>query len=231
MEGPVSGVFYGVSVGPGDPELLTLKAVRVIENCGVIATPETSSGRTLALDIAAGAVDMSGKEIVSLPLPMTRDERQLAESHEEQAAIITSFLDAGRDVAMLNLGDATVYSTFAYIADRLKDDYEVRVVPGVTSFCASAAELGVSLTVMNRPLHIIPASGVPLDEALALPGTKVLMKSGSQLPEVITTLEERGLASKSALVQDCGLPTMRVCHDIEKDEISSSYFTTIIVKE
>jgi len=231
MEEKVTATLYGVSVGPGDPELLTLKAVRAIEACSVIATPQTSGGATLALDIARGAVDLAGKTIVEMPLPMTRDADELARSHEKQASIIAGYLDEDRDVALLNLGDISVYSTFSYLAERLADRYRVVMIPGVTSFCASAAALGMSLTEMNRPLHIIPASGMPLDEVLDLEGSKVLMKSGKQLPEVIRVLEGKGLADRAALVQNCGLPNENVCHDIVRGNVDSSYFTTIIVKE
>lgn len=227
----MTGTLYGVSVGPGDPELLTLKAVRTICACDVIATPQTGGDKTLALDIAKGAVDLEGKTVVELPLPMTRDPRELEKSHEREAAIVATYLDDGHDVALLNLGDVSVYSTFSYLAEKLGARYEVVMVPGVTSFCATAAVLGMSLTDMNRPLHIIPASGMSLDDALDLEGSKVLMKSGAQLSDVIGTLVARGLADKTGLVQNCGLPTQNVVVDIEHDKIDKSYFTTIIVKE
>ena len=110
---------------------------------------------------------------MGLSFPMTKDAEILARSHKEAADSIAEVLDSGNDVAMLNLGDITVYSTFAYVMNILLErDYDVELIPGVTSFCASASELKISLTTMNDPLHIIPATGVDLKEALALPGTK-----------------------------------------------------------
>ena len=111
------GTFYGVGVGPGDPELITLKAVRAIERCPVIAAPETRGEKTLALDIARGAVDLTGKTILRMQFLMTRDKQALEESHRRQARQIMEHLDAGRDVAMLNLGDVSIYSTFSYILE------------------------------------------------------------------------------------------------------------------
>ena len=141
------GTFYGVSVGPGDPELLTLKAVRVLAQCPILAVPETKSGGTLALDIAAAAVDLSGKTILKLPFPMTRKEAETRANHEVQARRIVEQLQAGKDVAMVNLGDVSVFSTFSYLMELVKAaGCPVEMIPGVTSFCAVASRLQTSLT-------------------------------------------------------------------------------------
>ncbi|MEG0804391.1 MAG: precorrin-2 C(20)-methyltransferase, partial [Pygmaiobacter sp.] len=186
------GIFYGVSVGPGDPELLTLKAVRVLGACAVIATPQTKSGETLALNIAKQAVSMENKTIVPLFFSMDRDKAVQSAAHAKAAAVIASYLAAGQDVALLNLGDVSIYSTHCYLMELLeKAGYKTVMVPGVPSFCAVAARLSISLTQMNSPLHIVPAGGGTLAENLALPGTKVLMKSGQRMAEVCTTLQEK----------------------------------------
>ena len=226
------GVFYGVGVGPGDPELLTLKAVRVLKNCPVIAAPQTKSGETLALDIAQGAVDLAGKTILPLFFAMQRDQEAQCLAHTQAAEAIEAQLAAGRDVAMLNLGDVSIYATYSYLMERIQAaGYQTVMVPGVPSFCAVAARLGVSLTTMNAPLHIVPAGGGPLEETLALPGTKVLMKSGKQLPQVLQTLGQRGLLAQTSLVQDCGLATERVYETLETLPEQTGYFSTLIVKE
>lgn len=226
------GTFYGVGVGPGDPELITLKAVRCIEHCPVLAAPETRGEKTLALDIARAAVDLEGKTILPLRFLMTRDKGELERSHRSQAEKIMAQLDAGRDVAMLNLGDVSIYSTFSYLLEIiLQAGYEAQVIAGVPSFCAVAALLQQSLTEMSRPLHIIPAGHGGLEENLALPGTKVLMKTGKALPEVRAALQKRGLYEKASLVQNCGLPTEKVCRRLDEAEDGVGYFTTIVVKE
>lgn len=226
------GTLYGVSVGPGDPELLTLKAVKIMKSCQVLATPKTAGEKTLALDIAAGAVDLKDKEILALDFPMTRDHAALQASHMAAADAIEAHLEAGQDVAMLNLGDVSVYSTFAYVKKLLEaDGYPVVMIPGVTSFCAVAAALGESLTTMHQPVHIFPASSGPTDEALKLPGTKVLMKTGRSMPEVRAAIEKAGLKDKTGLVQNCGLPNEQICHNLDDASDDISYFTTIIVKE
>ena len=116
------GVFYAVSVGPGDPELLTRQACRVLEACDIIAAPRMKSGRMLALDIAAGAVDMQGKTILPLDFTMARNEAVREDSYRAAAAAIKAELSVGRDVAMVNLGDVSVYATAYYILERIRAD-------------------------------------------------------------------------------------------------------------
>ena len=225
------GILYGVSVGPGDPELMTVKAVRVLERCPVVAAPRTAGEKTLALDIASGAADLRGKTILNLEFAMTRDPAELAASHRAAADTLENELREGRDVAMLNLGDVSVYSTFAYMMELLRaDGFESVMIPGVPSFCAVAAALGTGLTEMNEPLHILPAGGMAVDEALRLPGTKVLMKTGRAMPAVRAAIRRAGLADRTQLVQNCGLPDEKICRRLEEASDEISYFTTMIVK-
>ena len=226
------GTFYALSVGPGDPELMTVKACRCLERCPVIAAPQTKSGQMLALDIARGAVSLDGKEILPLRFTMSRDASVRQESYRAAAQQIEEKLAAGLDVAMVNLGDVSVYATAFYMFDQIqKDGFAACMLPGVTSFCAVAAQLGRSLTEMDLPLHIIPASGMDLDAALTLPGTKVLMKSGSAIEQSVQALKRHGLADKAALVADCGLPTQKIVEDLEKLPADIGYFATIVVSE
>lgn len=226
------GVCWGVGVGPGDPELITLKAARVLERCPVIAAPRTQSGEMLALDIVRGAVDLSGKTILPLAFTMSQDRAVLQASHEAAADAVQPYLDRGQDVAMPNLGDVSIYATFGYLMDILAGEgYEAVMVPGVPSFCAVAARLGTSLTTVSSPLHILPGFGGSLEEQLSLPGTKVLMKSGRQLPQAVETLRQKGLLQQATMVRDCGLPTEEVCRDLTQLRPDTGYFATVIVKE
>ena len=231
----LKGTFYGVSVGPGDPELLTLQAVRLIRKCPVLAAPQTSSGQMLALDIARSALGkaLDGKTIVPLHFAMSRDPAVLAASHKAAVQAVRPYLDAGQDVAMLNLGDLSVYATFGYLQEILEaEGCKTVMLPGVTSFCAAAARLGQSLTGgMEQPLTIAP--GRCAAEVLAAPGAKVLMKSGRQLPEMLAALADAGLLSRSAMVCNCGLPNEEVWPDLTGYDLarSAGYFATILVKE
>ena len=233
MDNVKKGTLYGVSVGPGDPELMTLKAVRCIEQCPVLAAPQTAAGRMLALDIAKGAVDVSGKIILPLHFAMSRDSEVLKASHAAAADAVRAHLDAGRDVALLNLGDVSIYATYGYLEEILTaQGYAAVRIAGVPSFCAAAARLGQSLTGgMEQPLTIAP--GRHADEVLEAPGTKVLMKTGRQLPRTLEALARHGLLEKSAMVCNCGLPDEAVFpaltdYDPAQD---AGYFATILVKE
>ena len=227
------GTFYGVSVGPGNPELMTLQAVRRLENCPVIAAPQTPKGGMLALDIAKGAVELSGKTILPLRFAMSLDPAVQKAAHIEAARAVKEYLDAGQDVAMLNLGDVSVYATFGYLQEILEaEGCKTVMLPGVTSFCAAAARLGQSLTGgMEQPLTIAP--GRCAAKVLAAPGAKVLMKSGRQLSETLAALADAGLLSRSAMVCNCGLPNEEVWPDLTGYDLarSAGYFATILVKE
>ncbi len=224
------GVLYGVGVGPGDPGLMTLKAIETINKCPVVAAPRTRGGGMVALDIAKGAMDLNGKIVLPLDFAMHRDAGVRAASHRVAADALRAHLDKGESVAMLNLGDITIYASFRYIADILgAEGYAIEMIPGVPSFCAAAATLGTSLTDMELPIRIIPdGNGFP--ESLHERGTTVWMKSGSNLPALLRRLDEAGLGEKAMLVQNCGMPNQRVYPSLADAEIDNGYFTLVIVK-
>ena len=223
----VSGILFGVSVGAGDPDLMTLGAVRALEKCKIIAVPRTKGESSLALSIAEQAVDMSGKEILYFDFPMTRDRNEWKQSHINAADIICERLANNEDTAMLCLGDISVYSTFSYVADIAKQrGYACECKAGVTSFCAAASVCGIPLVSGNEPLIVIPAAAENFDELMAQDGTKVIMK-----PRIITDRLRSALSGKSFYaVSDCGLPNERIYTDIDDVPENGSYFTVFIVK-
>lgn len=226
------GVLYGVGVGPGDPELLTMKAVRVLRRCPVIAAPQTKSGETLALDIVRRALPLEGKTILPLYFSMERDKALIRAAHEKAADAIQARLDGGEDVAMLNLGDVSIYATWGYIMELIRErGYETAMIPGIPSFCAAASRLGSTLVSWGSPLHVIPVGKGPLAPQLEQPGAKVLMKAGSRLAELAEALERTGQLERAVLVENCGLPGERVCADLSECPEDVGYFATVIVKE
>lgn len=227
-----NAVFYGVGVGPGDPELITLKAIRTIESCSVIASPQTSGGGMMALDIARQTVSLEGKEILPLHFVMSRDKEELRRSHADAAQKIMYHLDAGQSVAMLNIGDVSIYATYSYMEQIIKSaGYHCQKIPGVPSFCAVAATLGENLTPqMDTPLHIVPAGFDDLEEVLGYHGAKVIMKAGKPLEQVKKTLREVGQYEKASLVQNCGLPDQCVAHTLDEAEENGGYFTTMVIR-
>ena len=179
-------------------------------------------------DDITSVADLAGKTILPLTFTMLREEKARQQSYRTAAEAIEKELSAGRDVAMVNLGDVSVYATAYYILELVRDDgFEAVMLPGVTSFCAVAARLGRSLTRMDEPLHILPGS-MDMDTALSLPGTKVLMKSGKGIHRVADALERRGLLDRAGLVADCGLETEQVYTDLRELPEEISYFATIV---
>lgn len=224
----MKGTFYSVGVGPGDPEDMTLKAVRTLQRCPVVAAPRTRGQNSLALSIAQKAVDLSDKEILHLDFLMSRDERAVSARHDELAALVIAKLDAGSDVAMLSLGDASVFASCGYLQSRIRQaGFDAVTVAGLPSFCACAARLGISLTAARLPLRIIPGDYPGLERELAAEGSKVVMKQGKDGRRLRRALERLGLLHRAMAVENCGLPGEAVYTNIE--EIGGGYFTTVVI--
>ncbi len=229
----MKGILYGVGMGPGDPGLVTLKAVRVIRDCGAIAVPKSGDGERVALNIARQAVGgMEGKRIIELDMPMTRDSDLLRRSHEKAAGTLIGFLDEGISAAFLTLGDPTIYSTYIYIHRIIRGKgYEARIIPGVPSFCAVAARLGDCLVEASQALHVIPGSYEGLEEGLQLPGAKVLMKCGKSFGRVKRRLRECGLIESASMVENCGFDNERIYESLDEADEEAGYFSVIVVKD
>lgn len=220
--------FYGVSVGPGDAELMTVKALRCLERVPVIAAPR-SHGRCTALHIARQLVDLTAKTVLYLDLPMTRDPEALAAAHRTQAGTVIGELRQGRDVAMLSLGDVSLYSTFSYLRPLVQAaGFPCAAIPGVTSFCAAAAALGRPLCGMDEPLTILPGAAVD-DAALDFPGGKVIMKSGRGQGVLRQTLEAKGLSERAALAIRVGMEGQQLYPTLSAAPDTDDYFTAILI--
>ena len=224
------GKLYSVGVGPGDPELLTAKAIRVLSECDIVAVPQSDGGGQTALDIAAQYI--KDKTVRSFAMPMTHDRAARDASHDAAADAICALIGEGKTVAFLTLGDPTVYSTAWYVHKRVAArGCEAELVPGVPSFCAAAARLGRALCEDGEMLHIIPASHGREREGLALPGSKVLMKAGRGVLRVRDELRESDQLEQAALVERCGMEGERVVYDLDELDEPSGYFSIILVKE
>jgi len=231
----LKGKLYGVGVGPGDPELITIKAKRIMESAQCIAVPKTSEGKeSLALSIARDTVRMNG-EIMELVFPMTPDAAILAASWDNAANAICRKLDGGLDVAFLTLGDPTVYSTYAYIHNAVeKMGYEALIIPGIPSFCACAARAGVSLGENNEKIAVIPYAYEPdvLSEVMEKFDSVVLMKVSGNLEKVREILAVKWPGAEIALVSRCGLPGERIYRSLgQVGDGETGYFSTMIIKK
>ena len=237
------GTFYGIGVGPGDPELITVKALKIIKSCPVIAAPRTGNGDMVALDIvwrtgilseSAEIAEEFDKKILAMDFTMDKDPAKRKENYRKNAEAAARYLDNGQDVAMVTLGDVSLYSTVHYIADELiSRGYEIIMVPGVPSFSAAAASLAIPLAEMDAPVHIIPSVRNNSDDYLDLPGTKVLMKAGRHLHRTLDELDRRGLLDVTSLAVNCGMDDEILIKKLGDDEPlpdKTGYFTTVIVR-
>lgn len=226
----MSGCLYSVGVGPGDPELMTLKALQTIKKCQVLILPAESREKCVAYQIAAQVLpEISEKPFLCLVMPMTKDKERLEKNHEEGAAKVAEILAKGEDAAFLTLGDPTVYATSMYIHQRIaKLGYPTEIVSGVPSFCAAAAKLGISLGERQEQIHIIPAS-YDVESAMQLSGTKILMKAGKKMPVVRKCVQEHN--GWAAMVENCGMTEEHLWTDVENMPEQPGYYTLVIVKD
>ena len=223
------GKLYGVGVGPGDPELLTLKAVRVLREADVVLVPDSVKADKTALHIASAY--LQNKTVETVTTPMVRDKAVVDAAYTAAADRICALLDQGKQVAFLTLGDPTVYSTYMYIHEKvLARGYDVEVVPGVPSFCAAAARLNLSLCQGSEPLLIVPASH-GAEGLLDVKANKVFMKAGKSILELQSQLRDRGLLDHAAMVENCSMENERVYPRFADLQEASGYFSLVIAKE
>lgn len=226
----MAGILYGTGVGPGDPELMTLKAVRLIRENEVIALPGPIPEETVAYQIAVQAVpELADKTLVSVNMPMTHDREEINKNHEKAADLLEDYLKKGQNVVFLTLGDPTIYSTYLYVQKKISArGYETRLASGITSFCAAAARTNTSLVEWNEQLHILPAVH-RLDSRLEQSGNYVLMKSGRKMNQVKEILAESG--RDVIMVENCGMKNEKIYRGIEEIPDDAGYYSLIIAKE
>lgn len=226
----MAGILYGAGVGPGDPELMTLKAVRLVRENEVIALPGPVAEETVAYQIAVQAVpELKQKTLLPVAMPMTHDKDEMNRNHDKAADIIEEYLKKGQNVVFLTLGDPTIYSTYLYVQKRIHArGYKTELVSGITSFCAAAARTNTPLVEWNEQLHIIPAVH-RLDSKLTLPGNYVLMKSGKKMNQVKEILAASG--KNVIMVENCGMENEHIYQGVDEIPDNAGYYSLIIAKE
>ncbi|NMK39491.1 precorrin-2 C(20)-methyltransferase [Megasphaera elsdenii] len=231
----MKGTLYCVGVGPGDPELLTLKALKIIRTCPVLAVPQSRTGVVTAQGILMKALDGCGitiddKTVIAMDFPMTRDDQVLKGAHEKAARRLRDELDEGRDVCLITLGCPTVYATSIYVHRLIRQaGYATEIVPGVPSFCAVAAELQQPLCEKDEVLIVIPGNHKHRRDLLALDGSKVIMKPSGKLGPIQDELRDLQLLDKTAMIERCGLPGETV-YEKAADAKDTGYFAVLLVK-
>lgn len=224
------GKLYGVGVGPGDPELLTIKALRLMKQADLIVVPGERVENSVAYQIVQGIYpEIEEKERMAVPMPMIKERILLEEAHDRAAVMIKKELDKGKTITFLTLGDPTVYSTYMYVHKRMVNwGYETEIVNGIPSFCAVAAKMNMSLAESHEPLHVIPAS-YQMEDAISLNGTKVFMKAGRKLNEVRKQIVQS--KAEAVMIENCGMPDEKIYRTIEEIPEQAGYYSLIIVKD
>ena len=224
--------FYSVGVGAGDGSYITLGALRALEQADIIAVPVKKYGeKSTALEIIRKEFDTDKKEISELEFRMSGDTKIREESRRNSSEKIISALKDGKDVAMITLGDVSVYSTCTYVHNSVKNaGFELEIIPGITSFCAAADKAQISLCEGNESVAIIPSlKSNLLEKYIADFDTVVIMKSGNDKDVIYDILKKYGLEN-NAIVSSCIGMENEIIEKIQKGK-SYGYFTTVIVRK
>ncbi|MBB6214597.1 precorrin-2/cobalt-factor-2 C20-methyltransferase [Anaerosolibacter carboniphilus] len=214
----MNGRFYGLGVGPGDPELVTLKAIHILNQVDIIIAPETIKDKgSVAYDIIKGHVQ-DQRKVVFQVFPMTYDSKELDASWNRNMEEILTFLFEGKNVAFITLGDPMVYSTYIYVMRLIRDKgIAVETVPGITSFCAAASRLGIPLSEGNETIAIVPAAYQceQIDDILHFADNVILMKPSRGFEKTVQKLEEHQLLENTVLISKCGHEDEKISYDVK----------------
>ncbi|MDR9393334.1 precorrin-2 C(20)-methyltransferase [Roseovarius sp. SYSU LYC5161] len=225
----MAGKLYGVGLGPGDPDLMTLRAHRLICAAEVVAYPALAGARSFAREISAAVIPSQAREIV-MDVPMTTAREPAQDAYDRGAAEIAGALEAGQDVVCLCEGDPFFYGSFMYLFARLSGRFDIEVVPGVTSVTTCAARAGMPLAARNERLTVLPG---PLPETelrtrIAGAESVAIMKVGRHLSKIRSVIRELGHIDSAVYVERASLPDEVVCPLAEAPE-QAPYFSMILL--
>ena len=235
MSGTQFGTLYGIGVGPGDPELITLKAHGILQSAPVIAYPapagNMADGDSLARRIAAPHIPQGRREIV-IPIPLDPKTSSDRSAYDGAAAEIGAVLDAGDDVAVLCEGDPFFYGSFMYLFDRLSEAYPVQVVPGISSLMACAAAALMPLVARNESLSVLPATMAEADlyARLSAADAVAILKVGRHAAKIIRILDDMNLLSHAQYIAHATLAEQVVRPLAHVDPSDVPYFAMILVR-
>ncbi|PKM52061.1 MAG: precorrin-2 C(20)-methyltransferase [Firmicutes bacterium HGW-Firmicutes-7] len=226
--------FYGIGVGPGDPELLTLKATRILSIIDVLLIPQTQKDKKGIAYTIMEPFLKEGIELVYIDFPMVADEDAFIQAGKQAAHIITAQTKQGKSSAFVTLGDPSVYSTYGYIVKALEGQVEIETIPGITSFCAAAALANRPLVEKDEILTIVPmnASDERIDAALKVGDAFAFMKIYKREERVANHLTKYDMEEDGILVQRCGFKEAMVHSDvIESLHENKDYLTLVLSRK
>lgn len=231
------GTLYGIGVGPGDPELITLKAVKILSSVAVVfAAASTKNSYSLAMEIVSPHL-REGVPVVALGFPMTRDKMMLASAWQENARKVVETLKKGKDAAFITLGDPLIYSTFGYILKIIREthpDILIEIVPGITSYQAGAAAAGQILAEAEESYAVISGAlgSQKLKDIIDHTDSVVMLKVYRNYKEILDTLNELDLTAGSVLISRCGLDGEEVIRDLKEGlDMVPSYLSLLLIRK
>ncbi len=229
--------IFAVGVGPGDPELLTRKAERILRQVDVVLAPVSNpADASVALETVREFLDASRQEIIIHQFPMTSDKARLIPAWQEAAALMVERVQAGQDVAFITIGDPLLYSTFIYLLRILRESYPqiaIEIIPGISSINTSAAVAGVPLAEADERIAIIPATAgmEKVIEALAHNETVVLLKVKPVFGDILEVLRQMGDRCTTVFVERVGSARQKVLTDVtEMAAHSPDYLSLMIIR-
>ena len=226
------GKLIGIGVGPGDTELLTLKAAKVLKSVPVVFSPKSSKEKeSIALSIVKPILeerkDYKRLMLVEPIFPMIEDKKELEKIWTSASEMIAQYLDSGRDVAFITLGDTSIFSTYSYVQKKLVDRYEIETIPGITSFTACAAARNKALVEQNDILTIVPKIDDRLEEVFEYSDSIVLMKASRNTSKLESTIEEKNRPKEIYSVQNCTRENEKIIEGFSNEK---PYLTTTIIR-
>ncbi len=224
-----NGTLYGVGLGPGDPDLLTIKAARLIANAKIVAYPAPVGGTSFARSIAAHLIPVNAREIV-IQVPMTLERAPAQAAYDLGATAVRAALRNGHDVITLCEGDPLFYGSFMYLLARLAPDFRCEIVPGVTSLSAAAAALRLPLAARNDALAVVasPLSDAELSARISESDTIAILKLGRHLPRVRTLIDSLGLTQNAYYVGHATLSD-QIAVPLKDAPETAPYFSLILI--
>ena len=221
--------LYGVGVGTGNPELITLKALRILQSVPIIAYPASSEGNSFARSIVAEF--LKGNQIeVPIVLPF-KLEKSAQPFYDKAAEVLAAHLNNGRDVAVLCEGDPFFYGSFMYLFNRLSSQFVTEIIPGISSVMASAAMIGVPLTYRNDAFMVLSGilSQEVLQEKLKAADAAVIIKVGRNFSKVKQVLQELGLVERAKYIENATRENQRILSVDEVEADTVPYFSLIVI--
>ena len=226
------GILYGIGVGPGDPELLTIKALRLIKECEVLAYPAPEAGEGMAFEIVRSFIK-PGAEVLPIRIPIETSPFPAQEAYDNASKMLEKLLQSGKSIALICLGDPFFYGSFMYMFERLSIRYKIEIVPGVSAPMACAAALKTPLVSRNEVLTILPGpmKEEKLEEKLSSSDSAIIIKVGNHLPKIRRVLRHLRLEKFAKYVEYATMPNQQIFPIESIESQKAPYFSMILIRK